>query len=91
MVKITFLYGHQTDPAAFEDYYVNNHLPLIESVPDLGRVDTARVVATPDGGEPPYYRITESWLESMEQMRGVVGSEEGRAAVADLQKLATGG
>ena len=91
MVKMTFLYGHPTDPAAFEDYYVNNHLPLIERVPNVQRLEMARVVATPNGSEPPYYRITEAWFESVEQMQGVVSSEEGQAAVADLQNFATGG
>ncbi len=91
MVKITVLYGHPDDPAAFEEYYANTHMLIVPKIPNLLRYEAARVVATPDGSEPPYYRIFEGHFEDMEQMQGGMGSEEGQAAVADLQNFATGG
>src|SRR5215213_3755587 len=56
MVKLTVLYGHPDDSDAFEEYYANTHLPLVEKMPNLQRYEAARIVATPDGSEPPYYR-----------------------------------
>lgn len=91
MVKVTALFGHPTDPAEFDDYYANNHLPLVASIPNLQRFEAAKIVATPDGSEPPYYRVAELWFESMEQMQSGLGSEEGQAATEDLQNFATGG
>ena len=48
-------------------------------------------MGTPDGGAPAFYRIFEFWFESPEQLRTTMGSAEGRAAVADLPRFATGG
>src|SRR5215212_5294958 len=56
MVKLTVLYGHPDDSDAFEEYYANTHLPLVEKMPNLQRYEAARIVATPDGSEPPYYQ-----------------------------------
>src|SRR5215211_9063622 len=49
MVKLTVLYGHPDDPDAFEEYYANTHMPLVDKMPNLQRYETARIVATPDG------------------------------------------
>ena len=89
MVKLTALYAHPEDPEAFEEYYANTHLPLVESVPNAGRLETARVVATPDGSEPPYYRIAELYFESMEQMQASLSTPEGQRLVEDIFKLPT--
>jgi uncharacterized protein (TIGR02118 family) len=37
VVKIIVLYGPPTDPAAFEDYYANTHVPLAAKTPNLAR------------------------------------------------------
>jgi len=91
MVKLTVLYGHPDDPAAFEEYYANTHAPLVEKIPGLQRFEAARAVATPDGSELPYQRIAELYFEDIEQLQGSLASEEGQTTVADLQNFATGG
>ena len=91
MAKLTVLYRHPTDPAAFEEYYAANYLPLIEKIPNLRQFEAGKVIATPDGSEPPYYLIAELWFESVEQLQSSMGSSAGRAAAEDLQNFATGG
>ena len=91
MVKITALFGHPEDPEAFEEYYANNHRPLVDKIPNLQRFEAAKIVATPDGSELPYYRIAELYFESMEQMQSGMGSQEGQAATEDIPNFATGG
>lgn len=91
MVTATALFGHPEDPDTFEEYYANTHVPLVEKLPNLQRYERAKIVATPDGSEPPYYRIAEVYFEDMEQMQHSLASEEGQAAVEDLQNFATGG
>jgi uncharacterized protein (TIGR02118 family) len=91
MVKLTVLYAHPEDRDAFEQYYANTHMPLVDEIPNLQRYETARVVATPDGSELPYHRIFEGYFEDMEQLQDGMGSEEGQAAVADIENFATGG
>ena len=91
MVKATALYGDPQDPDAFEEYYANTHVPLVKKIPNLQRFEPAKVVATPDGSELPYYRIAELYFEDMEQMQAGLSSEEGQAVAADFPNFATGG
>src|SRR5215208_7636571 len=91
MVKLTVLYGHPDDPDAFEEYYANTHMPLVDEMPNLQRYEAARIVATPDGSEPPYYRIFEGYFEDMEQLQSSLSTPEGQAAPNDIPNFATGG
>lgn len=91
MVKLTVLYGQPEDPAAFDQYYEDNHTPLVEKIPNLQRFEAAKVVGTPDGSQPEYYSVAELWFESMEQFQDAFGSEEGQAAAGDVPNFATGG
>jgi len=91
MIKLTVLYGVPTDADAFEEYYANTHMPLVHKIPGLGRIEKAKIVGTPDRSAPPYHRIFEFWFDSPEQMNQVMGSQEARAATADLKNFATGG
>jgi len=91
MAKLTVLYGQPTDPAAFEKYYVDNHLPLVDKIPNLRQFEAGKIIATPEGSEPPYYWIAELWFESVEQLQSSLGASEGQAAAEDIQNFATGG
>jgi uncharacterized protein (TIGR02118 family) len=101
LVKLTVVYGRPDDPVAFEEYYVNTHLPLVEKVPNLQKFETARIiatktiatkiVATPDGSEPNYYRISEYSFEDMDQLMSSLSTPEGQAPQNDIPTFATGG
>lgn len=91
MVKLTALFGHPENPDAFEDYYANTHTPLVHKIPNLQRFDRGKVIGTPDGSESPYYRITDLWFESIDQLQSGLGSQEGQEAAQDLRNFATGG
>jgi uncharacterized protein (TIGR02118 family) len=91
MVKVTVLYGAPADAAAFEDHYASTHVPLVHEMPKLQRFEASRVVGTPDGSEPPYYRIAELWFDGEEDLQASMGSDEGRATAADLANFASGG
>jgi uncharacterized protein (TIGR02118 family) len=91
VVKLTVLYGHPTDPGAFETYYANTHVPLALQIPELMRIEAAKVLGTSEGSAAPYYRIAELWFASQEQLGASMGSAEGQATVADLANFATGG
>jgi uncharacterized protein (TIGR02118 family) len=72
-------------------YYANTHMPLVDKMPNLQRYEAARIVATPDGSEPPYYRIFEGYFEDMEQLGSSLSTPEGQAAANDIPNFATGG
>lgn len=91
MVKIVVLYGPPSDPAAFEEYYANTHLPLAAKIPNVAQFEASRAVGAPNGGEPPIYRIAELWFEGQEALQAAMSSPEGEAATSDIANFATGG
>lgn len=60
-------------------------------MPNLRHFEAAKVVGTPDGGQPEYYSVAELWFESMEQFQNALGSPEGHEAAGDVPNFATGG
>ena len=91
MIKITVLYGHPDDPAAFERHYNDVHIPLVNAMPNLRRFEKALVVATTDGSAPPYYRVAELYFDSEEDLHASRATPEGRAPGEDVPNYATGG
>lgn len=91
MVRLTALFGHPEDLDAFEDYYANTHIPIVEAMPNLQRFERARVLGTPDGSPPPYYRTADLFFENMGQLQESLATPEGQRAAQDLQSFATGG
>ena len=87
---VTVLYGHPTDPDAFDAYYRDTHAPLVDAIGGL-KGWTARKVAALDENPPPYYLIAELSFDSAEDLQAGMGSAEGQAAGADVPNFATGG
>ena len=78
MAKLTTLYGHPTDPAAFEEHYANTHAPLVEKIPNLRQFEAGKIIATPDGSEPPYYWIADCISRAWSSCRAVWVRQKGR-------------
>jgi uncharacterized protein (TIGR02118 family) len=91
MIKLTVLYGHPKDPAAFERYYLETHTPIALKVKGVRRFEIAKVVGTADGSTAPYYRIADLYFDDAAQMQASLGSKEGQAAASDIANFASGG
>lgn len=91
MIKTTVLYGHPTDAAAFEEYYVNTHMAKAAKMKGHTKLEITKFTSAPDGGKPAYYRMAEFWFSGPEAMQATMGSREGQAVAADLVNFATGG
>jgi len=91
MIKTTVLYGHPTDAAAFEEYYINTHMPKAAKMKGHAKLEITKFTSAPDGGKPAYYRMAEFWFSSPEAMQATMGSPEGVTVAADLANFATGG
>ncbi|MCB0462694.1 MAG: EthD family reductase [Flavobacteriaceae bacterium] len=91
MPKIIVLYGHPTDADAFETYYKEKHLPIVETMEGVARLELTKIFGTPDGQKGDYYRMAELYFTSMEQMQETMSSPEGQATANDLSNFATGG
>lgn len=91
MIKVTVLYGHPLDPAAFEAYYFNTHMPLVAKMKGVVKAETTKFIPGPDGANPQYYRMAELYFPSPEVLQAALGSPEGTATTGDLANFASGG
>ena len=64
-------------------------MPLVDKVPNFQRYETARLVATLDGTELPYYRIFDIYFD--DRLQSSLSTPEGQAPPNDLPNFATGG
>lgn len=90
-IKVSVQYGPPTDADLFEKYYSETHMPLAGTMSGFSKIETAKVVGTPDGSPSTVYRTAEIWWDSEEAMQATLGSPEGQATVADIANFATGG
>ena len=91
MVRLLVLYGHPKDPAAFDQYYHQTHIPIARKMKGLKKWTVGKVQGTPDGQPAPYYYVADLYMESREDFERLLASPEGQAAVADVPNYATGG
>jgi uncharacterized protein (TIGR02118 family) len=90
-VKATVLYGAPKDPAAFEKYYLESHMPKVYAIKGIDRIELAKLLPGANGAAPPFYRITELWFASPQALEAVAATPEWKAIVADVPNFATGG
>ena len=91
-IKVIVMYPRPTDVGAFESAYVNEHIPLaMEKIKGVIKFAATKVVATPDGSTPPFYRIAELYFPSMQALQDSVASPGTQEAVAHAFKISTGG
>lgn len=90
-LKLSVLYGHPADPAAFEAYYLGTHLPLAATITGLGRSEVSKGLPAPDGSPPPFYRAFEAWFDSPAHLAAVSGTPQWQQVTADLSNFASGG
>lgn len=91
MTRLLVLYGHPKDPAAFDRYYREVHIPLARKMKGLKKWTIGKVIGTADGQPSPYYYLADLYMDSREDFERLLASPEGQAAVADVPNYATGG
>ena len=91
MYRLTVLYGHPTDPAAFQKYYHETHIPLARTMKGLKGWTIGMCESAMPGKEPPYYMIVGLYADSRADMEAILASPAGQATVADVPNFATGG
>ncbi|WP_255953261.1 EthD family reductase [Streptomyces odontomachi] len=89
MHRMTILYGTPADPAAFDHYYREVHIPIARRMKGLTGW-TMNHLAT-DQDPSPYHLVVDLYAESRAAMDAILASPEGRAASADVPNFATGG
>lgn len=91
MFRLTVLYGHPTDPDAFDRYYHAVHIPLAKKMKGLKGWTIGKCQPVNPGEKPAYYMFVGLHTDTRAEMEAILESPEGKAAVADVPKFATGG
>jgi uncharacterized protein (TIGR02118 family) len=90
-VKLVVLYTQPDDPEAFDKHYLDRHVPLVNAMPGLDRLETGQFTMALDGGELPYYRYAELYFADDAAMSAAFGSAEGQATASDYGAIAPPG
>jgi uncharacterized protein (TIGR02118 family) len=91
MAQLVVLYKTPRDPAAFDAYYFEKHVPLAKTIPGLRRYGVSKgAVATP-AGPSAYHLIATLDFDDMTAIQHAFASPEGQAAAADVESFASGG
>ncbi len=83
MVKFcVFYHGKPEDPAAFDNYYWTQHLPIVARWPRLKRILISK-------GQPDddIYQIAELYFDSRMEMETALRSRERAMAAEDAKKF----
>lgn len=91
MYRLTVLYGHPKDPAEFDRYYYDVHIPIAKAMKGLKGWTIGKCEPAAPGETPPYYMIVGLYTETRADLDAILASPEGQAAIADVPKFATGG
>jgi len=90
--KIVVIYPRPTDVEAFEKAYIDDHVPLaMEKIKGVTKFVATKVLGTPDGQTPPFYRIAELHFASMADLQQSAASPGTQEAVAHAIAISSGG
>jgi uncharacterized protein (TIGR02118 family) len=91
MAQLLVMYRTPKDPAAFDRYYFETHIPIARKMPGIRKYEVSQgPVATP-AGPSPFHLIATLHFDTLAAIRNAFASAEGQAAAADVQNFATGG
>lgn len=91
MTHLLVLYNKPADPAAFDRYYHEVHIPIANKIPGLRSCEISDgPVAALAGGSTPHL-VAVLKFDSMADLNAALVSPEGQDAAADLANFASGG
>ena len=91
MTRLTVLYSHPADPAEFDRYYREVHIPIARRMRGLTGWTIGRCEAATPGDRPAYYMIVGLYAPTRADLEAILASPEGQATIADVPNFATGG
>ncbi len=87
-MKLVALYKKPDDPAAFDEAYFNQHLPLIGTVPGLQKTVITRFTRSLVGED--FYLMAEMYFVDESALKTAMKSPEMAAAGENLNTFASG-
>ncbi len=94
MWAVVVLYHTPKDPAAFEKYYAQTHVPLVLKHQKAIGFTEGTLTKFPrnlDGSAPTFYRQAHLWFDSEDALRKGTATPEFKEVADDLGNFASGG
>jgi uncharacterized protein (TIGR02118 family) len=91
MAQVVVTYKTPKDPAAFDRYYAETHIPLAKKMPGLRKFQTSQGPVASPAGSSAIHLVATLTFDSMAAVQAAFASPEGQAAAGDVSKFATGG
>ena len=89
--KLLVLYRHPADPAAFDAYYRDVHVPLAKRLPGLADYEVSSGPVGALGRTSPYHLVATLSFASRDALKEALRSPEGAATAADVGNFASAG
>jgi len=90
MAQVLVLYNRPADPAAFDRYYYEKHVPIAKKIPGLRSYSVSNGPVHALSGAAPYL-VAVLNFDSIADIQAALASPDGQATAADLPNFATGG
>lgn len=90
MHRFIALYPQPHDVSAFQEYYAETHVPLVDALPGIRNAKYSFDVAVL-AGEASYACVFEAEFEDRAALHAALQSPEGVKAAEDVANFATGG
>jgi len=91
MARLVVMYKTPTDPAAFDAYYFDRHVPIAKKIPGVTKYEVSRGSVMTPGGPSGFHLIAILHFDDLDAVQKAFATPEGQAAAADVQTFATGG
>jgi uncharacterized protein (TIGR02118 family) len=91
LLRIVALHRHPADPEAYEAYYRETHMPLVERVPGVHKVRVGKVAGTNEGDKAAYWLMSEVFFENASTLATAMASPEMKVALNDVPNFAASG
>jgi uncharacterized protein (TIGR02118 family) len=87
MIKMSVYYRPPEDPQAFEQRYIEGHLPLVQKYENIVSTTVHKVTRTLQGDFPYAYVFTGTWSDK-EAWKADLSSEQAKLATEDAKSFA---
>ena len=91
MAQVVVTYKTPKDPAAFDRYYAETHIPLAKKLPGLRKYQISQGPVASAAGASGIHLVAILTFDDVAAVQAAFGSAEGKATAADVPKFATGG
>ena len=91
MAFVVAMYRMPADPAAFNRYYYETHVPIARQIPGLRGYETTVGPMLSLAAPSPYHLVAVLRFDSLAVIQAALASPEGQATAADLANFAQAG